>query len=45
MFDVKFGFVDKGGWTLWKGIGGVFVVRAVNMVSETVISEVTGFPK
>ncbi|PVD19650.1 hypothetical protein C0Q70_20140 [Pomacea canaliculata] len=35
----------QGGWTLWKGIGGVFVVRAVNMVSETVISEVTGFPK
>ncbi|XP_076443493.1 mitochondrial outer membrane protein SLC25A46-like [Babylonia areolata] len=35
----------QGGWTLWKGIGGVFVVRGINLVSENIISEVTPFPK
>ena len=35
----------QGGWTLWKGVGGAFVVRGINLVSENVISEVTPFPK
>ncbi|KAL8585086.1 hypothetical protein ACOMHN_013102 [Nucella lapillus] len=35
----------QGGWTLWKGIGSVFVVRGINLVSENVISEVTPFPR
>lgn len=35
----------QGGWTLWKGLSSVFVVRGINLVSENVISEVTPFPK
>ncbi|KAL5004222.1 hypothetical protein ScPMuIL_017678 [Solemya velum] len=33
------------GFILWKGIGSVFVVRGISMVSETVFSEFTPFPK
>ncbi|XP_048255089.1 mitochondrial outer membrane protein SLC25A46-like isoform X1 [Haliotis rufescens] len=35
----------QGMTTMWKGIGSVFVVRGIFMVSETVISELTPFPK
>ncbi|KAK7115532.1 mitochondrial outer membrane protein SLC25A46-like [Littorina saxatilis] len=35
----------QGGWTLWKGIGGVFVVKGINLASENIISEITPFPK
>ncbi|KAK6174511.1 hypothetical protein SNE40_017774 [Patella caerulea] len=35
----------QGLGTLWKGIGSVFVVRGLVMISDTVISEFTPFPK
>ncbi|KAH9488844.1 hypothetical protein Btru_058673 [Bulinus truncatus] len=35
----------QGGLVLWKGLGGVYIVRGISMVSETVISEITGLPR
>ncbi|XP_059157100.1 mitochondrial outer membrane protein SLC25A46-like [Physella acuta] len=35
----------QGGVVLWKGLGSVYIVRGISMVSETVISEVTTLPR
>ncbi|KAK0057675.1 solute carrier family 25 member 46 [Biomphalaria pfeifferi] len=35
----------QGGLVLWKGLGGMYIVRGISMVSETVISEVTSLPR
>ncbi|BFZ01765.1 hypothetical protein BsWGS_04804 [Bradybaena similaris] len=36
---------SQGGLVLWKGLGSVYIVRGIGMVSETVVSEVTSFPR
>uniref|UniRef100_A0A0B7B7T2 Solute carrier family 25 member 46 n=1 Tax=Arion vulgaris TaxID=1028688 RepID=A0A0B7B7T2_9EUPU len=36
---------SQGGLVLWKGLGSVYIVRGISMVSETVISEITTFPR
>lgn len=35
----------QGGLVLWKGLGSVYIVRGISMVSETVISELTSLPR
>ncbi|RUS77846.1 hypothetical protein EGW08_014398, partial [Elysia chlorotica] len=35
----------QGGLVLWKGLGSVYIVRGIGMMSESFISEVTGFPR
>ncbi|CAL1534585.1 unnamed protein product [Lymnaea stagnalis] len=35
----------QGGLVLWKGLGSVYIVRGIGMVSETVISELTSLPR
>ncbi|KAK3773005.1 hypothetical protein RRG08_036338 [Elysia crispata] len=35
----------QGGLVLWKGLGSVYIVRGIGMMSESIISEVTGFPR
>ncbi|CAG5132864.1 unnamed protein product [Candidula unifasciata] len=36
---------SQGGLVLWKGLGSVYIVRGIGMVSETVVSEITSFPR
>ncbi|XP_005096971.1 solute carrier family 25 member 46 [Aplysia californica] len=35
----------QGGLVLWKGLGGVYIVKGIGIVSESLLSEVTTFPR
>jgi len=35
----------QGGLVLWKGMGGVFIIKGINIMSESLLSELSGFPR